>query len=109
MSGLSIKPPIYEKTRGCGRNLQLVFADRFLEPLAGGESGNGLGRDLDLLTVHRAATGPRLALARQEGAEADQGDALAFRHVVHDRLEYRVHHFVGRDLADISGFSRDLD
>src|SRR5687768_18561404 len=87
----------------------LILVDRFLEALAGGERRDGLGGDLDLLAVHRAAPGARLARARQEGAEADQRDALAFRDVLDDLLEYRVHHFSCGRFADVSGLRRDLD
>src|SRR4029077_19914174 len=59
-----------------------VLVDGLLEALAGGESRNGLGVDLDLLAVRRAAAGARLARARQESAEADHGDALTLGHVV---------------------------
>src|SRR6478672_9769950 len=69
----------------------LVFSYGFLEALARGERRDGLGVDLYFLAVGRAAAAARLARARQESAEADHGDALALRHVVHDRLEHRVH------------------
>jgi hypothetical protein len=57
----------------------------------------------------RAAPGARLASARQEGAEAHHGDALALRHVAHDRVEHRIHRFACRYPADVSRFCRNLD
>src|SRR4051812_27018603 len=94
-----------EKQGNAAKTLLLV--DGLLEPLAGGESGQRLGVDLDLLAVLRTAAGARLALARQEGAEADHGDPLALRHVLDDCVEQRVHGFARRRLADIAGFGRD--
>src|SRR5258708_21766754 len=76
------------KTRDCGRNLPLVHG--FLESLAGSEGRKGLGGDLDLLAVHRAAAAARLPFARQEGAESHHGDALPLGDVLDDGLEQCV-------------------
>src|SRR5690349_561766 len=86
-----------------------AVADGVLESLPGGKCGHSLGGDLDLLAVHRAAARARLALARQEGAEADHGDALALGDVVDDRIEDRVYRFAGRELADVAGARRGND
>src|ERR1041385_8645343 len=119
MSGLSLAgimlsgrfcQPIYGKTRDCGRNLQkpLVLGNSFLEPLPGGERRDGLGIDADFLAVERAAPRPRLALARQEGAESDHGPAFALGDVGHDRVEPRIDRLARRRLAGVAGFRGDL-
>src|SRR5258706_13632404 len=118
MSGLSMADfmlceafcqPIHGKTRDCGRNLQLVPVDGFLEALARGKGRDGLGVDADLLAVERAASGARLAPARQEGAEADHGDALALGDVGDDGVEHRVHRFACGRLADVARLRGDFD
>src|SRR5258706_4831248 len=78
------------KTRNWEENL-LSLVDCFFEALSGGERRQGFRVDLDLFAVHRPAAGAGLALALQEGAEANAGDALAFRHIGDDRVELRVH------------------
>src|SRR5688500_16791954 len=107
---------IPKKTRGWRTLLQPLGSVReklliygLLESLARGECGNCFRGNLDLLAVRRTAPGPRLSCARQEGAEADHGDALAFRDVGHDRVEQRIHHFACRHLADVPRFCRNLD
>src|SRR5829696_4164405 len=73
------------KTRSWEDNLSRCFVDSLLEALAGGKRRQSLRVDLDLFAVQRAASRARLALARQESAEADHGDALALRHVLDNR------------------------
>src|SRR3954470_18254640 len=120
MSGLSIgKNPalrfcqasaglaIPAKTR-CWEDNLLRFVDGFLETLAGRERGQRFGVDLDLFSVHRTAPGARLALAREESAEADHSDALAFRHVVDDRVEHGVYRFTRCCPAEIACLCCDL-
>src|SRR5258706_12194685 len=108
MLSRSILPTNPRKNKGL-RNELLVLADGFLEPLPRGEGRDGLGVDADFLAVERAASGARLALARQEGAEADHGDALALGDVGDDGVEHRVHRLARRALADVSRFRGDFD
>src|SRR5437879_9998438 len=91
-----------------GRERSLLV-DGFLEALPCGEGRDGLGGNLDLLTAGGAAPGPRLSLTRQEGAEADDGDALAARDVGDDRFEHRVDRVARRRFAEIAGLRRNLD
>src|SRR6476661_9193743 len=86
-----------------------LFIYGLLETLSGGESRYRLRGDPDLLAGRRTAARTRLALAREEGAEADYGDALALGDVFHDRIEHRVDRLPCRRLADIAGFCRNLD
>src|SRR3972149_10084439 len=87
----------------------LAGADRVLEALSGGECRNGLGVDLDLLAVGRAAAGARLALARQEGPESDHGDAVALGDAGYDGIEHGVDRFTGCGLAQIPGARRSMN
>src|SRR6185369_9621132 len=80
-----------------------------LEALPGRECGHGLGVDLDFLAVGRAAAGARLALARQEGAEPDHGDAVALGDAGDDRIEHRVDRFSRRGLAQIPCARRSMN
>src|SRR6476469_9551853 len=96
------------KTRCWEPNLSGCLIDGLLEPLAGGEGGQGLRVDLDLLAVERAAARARLALARQECPEAHHRDPLSLCHVLDDRVEHRVHRFSGCRFAEIARFGRDL-
>src|ERR1700675_4085988 len=73
------------------RKKPLILVDGFLEALPRGKSRQGFGGNPDLLAVGRAASGARLALARQESAESHHGDALSLGDVLDDRLEQRVH------------------
>src|SRR5205823_6025094 len=79
-----------------------LLVDGFLEALPRGEGRDGLGGNLDLLAAGGAAPGPRLSLSRQEGAEADDGDALAARDVGDDRVEHRVDRLARRRFAEIA-------
>src|SRR5439155_47577 len=87
----------------------LRLVDRLLEALASGESGERLRADPDLLAVDGTPAGARLALARQERAEADHGDALAFGDVLDDRIEHGVHRFARHGPAQVSRLRCDLD
>src|SRR4051812_34935692 len=89
-----------EKTKGCSENL-LRLVDCFLEALAGRESGQRFGADLDFLAVRGAASGARLSLPGQERSEPDHGHPLAFRDIRDDRVEQRVHSFSCGRLADV--------
>src|SRR5262245_13947603 len=97
-----------EKTRNCRPNFDLLFVYGFLEALPGRERRECLRRDLDFLAVDRASAGARLALARQERAEADYGDPLSLRDVVHDGVEDRIDRLTRGCLAYIAGFGGDL-
>src|SRR5215212_667947 len=96
------------KTRGWEVNLSRSFVDGLLEALPGGERRQRLRVDLDLLAVHRAAPGARLALARQERAETDDRHALSFGDVLDDRFEHGVHRFARCCLAEVACLGCDL-
>src|SRR5690606_19228761 len=81
----------------------------FPEALPCGKRGQRLRRDLDLLAVGGASSLARLALARQEGAEADHGHALSLRDVLHDGVEERIDGLARRGLAHVAGLGGDLD
>src|SRR6185503_3327882 len=66
---------------------RLSIRNRLLESLPRRKRRHGLGRDPDLLAVHRIASRACLALARQECAEPHHGYAVALRHTVDDRIE----------------------
>src|SRR5437879_13536950 len=85
------------------RRKRSLLVDGFLEALPGGEGGDGLGANLDLLAAGGAAPGPRLSFSRQKCAEADYGYALAARDVGDDRFEHRVERVARRRLAEIAG------
>src|SRR5688500_10420249 len=100
------------KTTACRqllRSFPSVLVDRVPETLPCGERRDRLGVYLDLLAVDGAAPGARLAPARQEGAEADHGDALSLGDVGDDGVEHGVHRFARRRLAEVAGLCRSLD
>src|SRR5512147_2017220 len=65
--------------------------------------------DADFLAVGRAAARARLALARQERAEPDHGDAVALGHARHDRVEHGVDGLARGGLAQVSGARRGMN
>ena len=55
------------------------------------------------------AAAASLALGLGEGAEANQGDVLAFLHALLDGVEGRIQHVLSVNLGDVGSFCDDFD
>src|SRR5688572_9595624 len=66
------------------------LANGVLERLAGLEARDAPLRDLDGRTGLRVASGARLALARGERAETDEGDRVALLQAARDAVDQRI-------------------
>src|SRR5688572_4769210 len=74
------------------------LANGVLERLAGLEARDAPLRDLDGRTGLRVASGARLALARGERAETDEGDRVALLQAARDAVDQRIDRRGGRRL-----------